>query len=71
MTKQTALVANTLKMAAKGTPIRSLIGKRVVAQSAYNGRIEGVVESIAYNLYPVIRLADGRTYRADSTVELV
>jgi hypothetical protein len=62
---------NTLKMAAKGQKIRSLIGRRAAAESSYNGRLEGVIESIAYNLYPVIRLTDGRTFRADSTIELI
>lgn len=62
---------DTLKMAAKGQKIRSLIGRRAAAESSYNGRLEGVIESIAYNFYPVLRLADGRTFRAGSVVELI
>lgn len=61
---------DTLKMAAKGRKIRSLIGLRVTAD-AYDGPVTGVVESIAYNLYPVLRLDNGQTFRAGNVIELI
>lgn len=65
------MMKNTLRMAAKGQKISSLVGRTARAVTQDHGTVEGVIVEIRYNLYPVLQLADGRTFRAGSEVEIV
>ena len=62
---------DTLDLIARSVPLSTYLGREARIVTALGTVVIGVLESIVYNTYYVIRTADGRTARTDSTVHLM